>query len=83
VAKRDLLILVELFPSPGTDLAAGAVDVQMLFRGHETFGLKADIIHVVVPTRMLAKRSKENLAGAPGASRLVSQELLEEGFHFP
>src|SRR5258705_115028 len=60
--RRKLLRCVELFPRPGIDLPANALNIQQGLGNVQAFGFQPQLLDMVVPARMFSERGQKNLA---------------------
>src|SRR5436190_24382796 len=67
---------IELLPS--ANLPADSLDIKQLLGGHHALRLQTKIINVIVPPRMLATGSNENLAPC---APIFLKKLFGERFH--
>ena len=82
---RDLLAGVEFFPGAGIDLPADTLHVKERLGVNEALGFQPQVLHVVVPARVLAKRAQKDLArrSRPQLSNIFQQKFFVEVAHIP
>jgi hypothetical protein len=83
VEGGEALFLLQLFPRAGVHLPAHALDVEQLFRKIQAVGFEADVLDVVIPSRMLAKSGQRGVSAGfrtqPAA--FLHQETLVKFAH--
>ncbi len=80
---RDLLAGVEFFPGAGVDLPADSLHVKERLGVNEALGFQPQVLHVVVPARVFAKRAQKDLARrrSPQLPHIFEQKFFVEVAH--
>ena len=74
------MVVCELVPSPRVNVAADTLYIKLALRCDKNVGIEADVVDVIVPSRVFAKRADEDpprVTLLPGGIE-ASDESLEQ-----
>src|SRR5260370_41140377 len=80
--SRQLLLRIQLFPGARIYLSANTIYVKQSFGRIQALGLEAQVLDMVVPTRMFAEgRQACVLPRGAKSARIFEQEFFEKVAH--